>query len=91
MHFPHWRLEIPDGVALRYSEGVPKSPRCTVVWRGRIHDFLMALGESLFRKQGIQVNVDGKDVAELSDGLEGEPHGAQGWIARFSKHPFVEG
>jgi hypothetical protein len=56
-----------------------------------IHDFLMALGEAHFRQQGIQINVDGQDVAEVSDGLEGEPHGAQGWIAKFSKYPHVAG
>lgn len=55
-----------------------------------IHDFLMALAESFFRKQGIQLNVDGKDVAELSDSLEGEPYGAQGWVAKFSKHTLAD-
>lgn len=55
-----------------------------------MHNFLMALGESLFTKEGVQVRVDGKDVAELSDGLEAEPCGTDGWIAKFSKYPLAE-
>ena len=34
--------------------------------------------------------VDGKPVAELSDGLHGEIFGDEGWIVRFSKHPAPE-
>lgn len=30
------------------------------------------------------------DLARLSDGLEGELYGANGWIARFSKHEVPE-
>jgi hypothetical protein len=51
-----------------------------------IHDVLCALGEAHDREQGIAVVVDGQNVAALSDGLHGEPHGESGWFARFSKH-----
>jgi hypothetical protein len=62
--------------------------RCVVACVDRgVHDFLFALGESHDSDSGIQIVVDGRDIAELSDGLQGEPHGEHGWIAKFGKHP----
>ena len=51
-----------------------------------IHDFLFALQESHDQRTGIQLTVDGEDVAELSDGLQGEPFGSNGWQGNYSKH-----
>jgi len=34
----------------------------------------------------IQILVDGENIAELSDGLQGESFSEDGWNAKFSKH-----
>ncbi len=52
-----------------------------------IHDFLFALQEAYDLERGIEVRVDDANVAELSDGLQGEPYGKNGWIAKHSKYP----
>jgi hypothetical protein len=50
-----------------------------------IHAFLFALAESDSEK-GVSVSVAGVNVAEVSDGLHGEPLGKNGWVAKFSKY-----
>ena len=62
--------------------------RCCVdrVLSTAMHDFLFALVESHHRNGNIDVVIDGKSVIEESDGLDGEPYGEEGWIARFSKY-----
>lgn len=52
-----------------------------------VHDLLFALATAHDFNQGVSVLVDGQDAVELSDGLHGEPYTAEGWIARFSRHP----
>jgi hypothetical protein len=62
--------------------------RCVVACVDRgVHDFLVAVDEIHGAGGGIRIVVDGKDIAELSDGLHGEPYGEVGWLAKFSKHP----
>ena len=62
--------------------------RCVVgAIDGAIHDLLFTLQDSHDRNLGVEILVDGKNVAEVSDGLHGEPNGEQGWIARFSQFP----
>jgi hypothetical protein len=51
-----------------------------------IHDFLFALQEQSDTAGPIAVQVQGKDIAQLSDGLQGEPYGDDGWYARFSAY-----
>ncbi len=51
-----------------------------------IHDFLFELQERADFANDIQVLVDGADVVRLSDGIQGEPFGDDGWQARFSKY-----
>jgi hypothetical protein len=51
-----------------------------------IHDFLFAIQESHDEDGAVAVKVDGKDLADLSDGLQGELSTDKGWFARFSKH-----
>ena len=53
---------------------------------GAIHAFLFKLQERSDFEDDLQVLVDGKNVAILSDGIHGEPFGEEGWQARFSKH-----
>lgn len=48
-----------------------------------MHDFLFALTES----NDFAIEVDGKNIIDLSDGLHGEPYTEDGWIAKFGKHP----
>ena len=51
-----------------------------------LHRFLFALGEAHDIDQGITVLVDGADIAEQSDGLQGEIFGDDGWLAKYSKY-----
>ena len=50
-----------------------------------VHDLLFAIQDPHDREPGIEVLVDGENVAAASDGLQGEPLGEGGWIERFSK------
>jgi hypothetical protein len=50
-----------------------------------LHDFLFALQDAHDRNLGIEVVVDGSNIAELSGMLHGEALGPDGWIDRFSK------
>lgn len=52
-----------------------------------IHDFLFALGEWSDTDDGVSLHCSGVSVARSSDGLQGEPFGENGWIARFSRFP----
>ncbi len=52
-----------------------------------LHDFLFALGEANDFDKGITLVFDGKNLAEISDGLHGEAFTDEGWIARFSEFP----
>ncbi|MEM7147258.1 MAG: hypothetical protein AAF591_19235 [Verrucomicrobiota bacterium] len=50
-----------------------------------LHDFLFSLHEQASVNARIQISVDGQDVVQLSDGIQGEMFTDDGWIARFSK------
>ena len=50
------------------------------------HDFLFALQDSHDRQLGVEMLVDGANVADVSDGLQGEPYGNKGWIERYSEY-----
>jgi hypothetical protein len=50
-------------------------------------DILFAFHMSHDGNFGIEIMVDGKPIAELSDGLHGELFGKEGWIVRYSKFP----
>ena len=52
-----------------------------------MHDMLFALQDAHDREFGIEVLVDGENVAQASGMLHGEHLGPGGWIARFSKYP----
>ncbi|MFO1485097.1 MAG: hypothetical protein U1F71_17185 [Verrucomicrobiaceae bacterium] len=52
-----------------------------------MHDFLFALQEASDANQGFEVQVDGSNIASLSDGLHGEIFSEEGWIAKHSKFP----
>src|SRR5262245_49357678 len=49
-----------------------------------IHDFLFALQELGDFDNDIRVMAQGQDIAELSDGLHGEPFADDGWFAKYS-------
>lgn len=51
-----------------------------------LHDFLFALQENFETDNTIGIVVDGKPIAEDSDGLHGELFSEKGWKATFSKH-----
>jgi hypothetical protein len=48
-----------------------------------IHNFLFALEEE---RNGIKVMIDNENIAELSDGLQGEIYSSDGWFEKFSQH-----
>jgi hypothetical protein len=43
------------------------------------------------RGEGIEIRVNGENVAQVSGKLPDEPHGESGWYARFSKYPPSKG
>jgi hypothetical protein len=49
-----------------------------------IHEFLFKLQELSGDTGSVSVLVNDQDVANLSDGLHGEPYSAQGWYSRYS-------
>lgn len=51
-----------------------------------LHDFLFGLVEAHDCEAGIAIMVDGENVAELSDGLNGEQFTDRGWIAKFGAY-----
>lgn len=51
-----------------------------------IHDFLFAIEEENDLKQRIKINVNGNNIADLSDGLHGEVFLEDGWIKQYSKY-----
>ena len=49
------------------------------------HDFLFALAEA--HEDGhMEINIQGVNVLDMSDGLAGELFGEAGWLSRFSQH-----
>jgi len=50
-------------------------------------DLLFAFHMSHDNNLGIEIMVDGKPIADLSDGLHGNLFGKEGWIVRYSKFP----
>lgn len=49
-----------------------------------LHGFLFAIQEQTDLDGPIAITVRGENVAQMSDGLQGEPFGEDGWFARFS-------
>jgi hypothetical protein len=87
----HWRApalqNLQDELAALSEKQKEIVRRCVAeALRDGLHDFLFALQEAHDLKTGIEVLVDGKNIAELSDGLQGEPYGSEGWIAKYGKH-----
>ena len=51
-----------------------------------IHDFLFRFGELRDNAEDTAIRVEGRDLYEISDGLNGEVFGDAGW-ERFSSYP----
>jgi hypothetical protein len=51
-----------------------------------IHDFLFKLQEENDLGGDIEVLINGNNVAELSDGLQGELFTEDGWFAKYSAY-----
>jgi len=54
-----------------------------------LHDLLFAIQEAHDTDAGIEVTVDGENVAEVSGMLQGEHLGEDGWITKFSRYPHL--
>ncbi len=48
-----------------------------------IHDFLVAIEE---KREGVSVQINGRNIAQDSDGLNGEIFTEDGWFEKFSQH-----
>jgi len=57
---------------------------CTHVLDSGLHDFLFAIQEASENNEGIEILVDGEDIAKKSDGLQGELYSEDGWIHKYS-------
>ena len=53
-----------------------------------MHDLLFAFHEFHDSGKGPDITFDGKAVASMSDGLQGEIFSDDGWIKKYSKHPY---
>ena len=51
-----------------------------------LHDFLFALQEASNNNENIKFLVNGKNIAELSDGLQGELFTEDGWFSKYSAY-----
>ena len=49
-----------------------------------VHDFLFALQESSDMNNDVQIVIDGHNIGELSDGLQGELYTEDGWYSKYS-------
>jgi len=80
-------LELQQQLAALPAEAQAVVRKCVVscIDTG-LHDLLFALVESHDTDDGIDVVVDGTNVAEASDGLHGEQFTDDGWIARFGTY-----
>ena len=86
----HWKAPRLQSLQRRLAELTPVQRQLVQdvvvdVVDSALHDILFALQEAHDGNQGISVLVDGHDVAAVSDGLQAEPYGSGGWVARFSR------
>jgi hypothetical protein len=85
----HWKAErlrqIQSDVNRLSESHRSVMRRCMITTiDGAIHDFLFALQEFADFEDDIQVIVHGENIAKISDGLQGEIFGIDGWMAKFS-------
>ncbi len=91
----HWKApalqELQSSLATLSAEQKDAVRRCVLeALNVGLHGFLFALQEAHDLQQGVDILVDGISVAEISDGLQGEPYGESGWIAKYGTHPALE-
>ena len=51
-----------------------------------IHEFLFAINELSDFENDIQIIVNRMNIAKISNGLQVESYGAEGWYAKYSKY-----
>jgi hypothetical protein len=83
---PSLQILQEDIASLSTSQKELLKRTCTNAIDTGIHDLLFALQEAGENEEGIKILVDEKDASTLSDGLQGEPYGDDGWISKFSSH-----
>jgi hypothetical protein len=80
--------QLQQGLRDLDQETVALVRKCVeVILNAALHGFLFALAENNDRKGDVVVMAEGVNVATKSDGLQGEPYGNRGWIAKLSRHP----
>lgn len=87
----HWKTPalqgLQESLASLNDEQKEIVRRCVVNALGvGMHDLLFALQEAHDLEQGIDVVVDGSNIAECSDGLHGELYGDNGWLAKYGRY-----
>jgi len=78
-------LQAAFGAMGDADQGILKKT-CMESFDAGLHDFVFALQEASDNNQNIKVLVNGRNVAELSDGLQGELFTEDGWLAKYSAH-----
>ncbi len=91
----HWKApaleELQANLSALSEEQKETVRRCVLeALNVGLHGFLFALQQAHDLQQGIDLLVDGVSAAEISDGLQGEPYGEGGWIAKYGTQPAVE-
>lgn len=56
----------------------------TNILTSSIHDFLYSIEERTNFENDLEILIDGKNIIELSDGLNGELFSNEGWIKKYS-------
>src|SRR5260221_13394506 len=87
----HWKSARVQGLQTALAAMAPEQRavvrRCVLAsLDAGLHEFLLALMEGHDQEGSISVLVEGLNVADQSDGLQGGLHGNSGWLVRHSKH-----
>jgi hypothetical protein len=78
-------LQISIGSLGPEEKGILKKA-CIESFDSGLHDLLFALQEATYNNEDIKLLVNGKNVAELCDGLQGELFTEDGWFSKFSAY-----
>ena len=80
-------LELQRSIAsLENEEKETLKKACMESVDSGLHDFLFALQEATDNNDDIKLLVNGRNIAELSDGLQGELFTEDGWFSKFSAY-----
>ena len=73
-------------VSLESEEKEILKKACVESLDSGLHNFLFALQEAYDNNENIKFLVNGQNIAELSDGLQGELFTEDGWFSKYSAY-----